>query len=112
MMQRKIDSSDFRIVPPVDLAEDEVQLWQVDLESIRADEEYWRQTLSPDELSRAARFHFARDRQCFIATRSCLRLILAAYLDLAPGELTFRYSTKEKPSLDDHKGRDIRFNVS
>jgi hypothetical protein len=35
-------------------AEDEVQLWRVDLEAVRAEESCWQEVLSSDERNRAA----------------------------------------------------------
>ncbi len=108
-----ITGSGFPIEESLPLPEDEVQLWRVDLEAIGADESRWRQVLSSDERARASRFHFARDRQRFVAARALLRRILASYLATDPNSLTFSYSKKEKPSLgpaDVDKG--ITFNVS
>jgi 4'-phosphopantetheinyl transferase len=59
----------------------------------------FRPTLSPDELLRADRFHFARDRDRFIVARGSLRATLAAYLEKEPGELSFSYSPYGKPTL-------------
>ncbi len=60
-----------------------MHLWRVDLEAIRADESRWQEVLSPDEATRASRFHFRRDRQRFVASRALLRTILAGYLRAA-----------------------------
>ena len=107
-----ITNPSFRM-PRIELAEDEVQLWRVDLEAIRGHESDWQEVLSPDERSRAARFHFAADRQRFVASRAWLRTILAALLVTEPSELNFSYSTNQKPSLGAaHAGSGITFNVS
>ena len=55
--------------------------------------------LSTDERERAARFHFARDRNNYVAARGGLRLILSRYTGLAPAELTFSYGAQGKPAL-------------
>jgi 4'-phosphopantetheinyl transferase len=109
-----ITDSGFQIEAPLTLPEDEVQLWRVDLEAIGADESRWQQVLSSDEVTRAARFHFLRDRQRFVAARAWLRIILAGYLRTDPNSLTFTYSKKEKPSLASSAsaGSDVSFNVS
>src|SRR5271156_5403842 len=92
-----ITDSGFQIGASLALPENEVHLWRVDLEAIRADESRWRQVLSSDELTRASRFHFPSDRQRFIASRALLRTILASYLATDPRGLSFSYSKKEKP---------------
>ena len=75
-----ITDSNFQIESSLMLPEDEVQLWRADLEAIGVDESRWQQVLSSDELTRASRFHFSRDRQRFVAGRALLRTILAGYL--------------------------------
>jgi 4'-phosphopantetheinyl transferase len=103
----------FQIDTPLALPEDEVQLWRVDLDAIRADESRWRTTLSADEAKRASRFHFSGDRQRFVASRALLRTILASYLATGPNLLSFSYSKKEKPCLGPaHADSHIMFNVS
>lgn len=110
---RNIKNSAFKIEAPLALPNDEVQLWRVDLESLGADEVRWIEVLSPDETSRASRFHFAIDRQRFVASRALLRTILGGYLTTNPKDLTFTYSKKDKPSLGpDYADRDISFNLS
>jgi 4'-phosphopantetheinyl transferase len=108
-----ITGSSFQIDPHLVLPEDEVQLWRVDLEALGADESRWRQVLSPDEAARAARFHFARDRQRYTASRAWLRMILSVYLRTEAKQLNFSYSQKEKPSLSpDYAPSGINFNIS
>jgi 4'-phosphopantetheinyl transferase len=108
-----ITDSNFKIDCPLRLPEDEVQLWRVDLEAIGAEESRWQQVLSADERNRAARFHFARDRQHYTAARALLRLILAGYLGVEPTEIAFSYSKKEKPSLaPEHSASNLTFNLS
>jgi 4'-phosphopantetheinyl transferase len=108
-----IIDSRFKIEAPLALSEDEVQLWRVDLEAVGADESRWQQVLSPDELTRASRFHFTRDRQRFVAPRALLRTILAGYLATNPDSLSFAYSKKDKPSLGPaYAGSDVTFNLS
>jgi 4'-phosphopantetheinyl transferase len=108
-----ITESGFKIESPLALPKDEVHLWRVDLEAIGDAESHWQEVLSSDELTRAASFHFFRDRQRFVAARACLRIILASYLRMDPGSLSFSYSKREKPSLGAAFGNsNVTFNVS
>jgi 4'-phosphopantetheinyl transferase len=110
---RNIIHLSVQIEEPLALPEDEVQLWRVDLEAIRANESRWQEVLCSDELTRASRFHFPRDRQRFVAARALLRIILSAYLATDPNQLRFSYSNKEKPSLGPaHAESGVKFNVS
>jgi len=108
-----ISDAAFRMETPIELPEDEVQLWRVELAAVASGEQHWAQVLSDDELARAARFHFERDRQHFTATRALLRTILASYVEADPKVLRFRYSDKEKPSLISERAENtVEFNVS
>jgi len=66
--------------------------------------------LITDELERAARFRFERDRLRFIAGRGILRHILSRYLNQPPERLQFTYGSHGKPELMDGGG--IHFNLS
>jgi 4'-phosphopantetheinyl transferase len=91
------------------LAADEVHVWRLDLDD--AVETAVRAVLSPDELARAARFHFERDRRRFVSARAALRHILGGYLGLPPARLAFVYSHHGKPSLP-APWSELRFNLS
>jgi 4'-phosphopantetheinyl transferase len=69
--------------------------------------------LSSDEIARAERFHFARDRTSFITARGLLRTLLGRYLSLPPGQVRFQYYPHGKPALDpDIANADLRFNLA
>src|SRR5947209_5240716 len=107
-----ISASSVWIDKPLVLPPGEVHLWRLNVETSDAEEAHWKELLSADEIARAARFHFARDRQHFTTSRALLRTILASYLDTQPCRLTFAYSKKEKPFLDTSPGNEVSFNVS
>lgn len=95
------------------LGVNEVDVWRADLELGPPELYRLRETLSPDELDRAARFHFPEDRQRFIAARGILRDILARYLGCPPAALHFSYSVFGKPSLASHyTAEGLQFNLS
>ncbi len=90
-----------------------VDIWQADLEVHPLELNRLQNSLSPDELDRAARLHFARDRRHFIVARAILRDILARYLHHPPPELRFSYSAHGKPSLARNwYSAGLRFNIS
>jgi 4'-phosphopantetheinyl transferase len=108
-----IADPDFQLGTRLPLGEGEVHLWRINLAAVASAEKRWQTILSADERARAARFHFERDRRHFTATRALLRMILAGYLDSDPAQLAFRYSEKEKPSLDPPTStHPVEFNVS
>jgi 4'-phosphopantetheinyl transferase len=98
---------------PLTLGGDEVHVWRVELTQPAARIEALRQTLAWDEVNRADRFYFQKDRDHFIVARGALRAILGRYLKRAPDQLRFRCSSYGKPSLADDNGGDwLCFNVS
>lgn len=101
--------------PPADLslAGNEIHLWQASLDLPALPVQNLRQTLAADELGRAKRFHFQKDRERFIVTRGVLRAILSRYLHIAPQQLRFTYSPYGKPALAHETGGDtLCFNLS
>jgi 4'-phosphopantetheinyl transferase len=55
--------------------------------------------LAKDERARAARFHFERHRNRFIAGRGLLREIVGSYIQEQPAALQFGYGPNGKPRL-------------
>jgi 4'-phosphopantetheinyl transferase len=101
--------------PPAEraLSSAEVHVWRASLDQAAPCVERLQRTLSADELHRAARFHFPRDRRRFIVARGVLRDILGRYLGVHPSALGFRYSAYGKPALADVADEEaLRFNVS
>lgn len=68
--------------------------------------------LSADELRRASRFCFVRDRIRFLSGRAVLRAILAARLEIEAPDVCFRYGRWEKPEVSTPNGLPVHFNVS
>jgi 4'-phosphopantetheinyl transferase len=91
----------------------DVHVWRVVLDqpAIRL-QSLWEQ-LAPEERDRAARFHFPKDRDRFVAARGLLRVILGAYLGVDPAGLRFTKNAYGKPALAEQRGPDdLRFNLS
>ncbi len=88
-----------------------VDVWRVYLdEPPRAVSE--ASVLSADEIARANRFHFEKDRIHFTRCRSVLRAVLAGYLDISAAEIRFEYLTTGKPKLAaEQNPRALQFNV-
>ena len=92
---------------PAPLRAGEVHLWRAPLTLTQE----LSATLSTDEWMRAERFHFAGDRDHFIAARGLLRTILGEYLDRDPADLRFQTNEHGKPELAD-ADTSLRFNLS
>jgi len=70
--------------------------------SLDGDARHLAGLLTPDELERAARFHFERDRNRYVVCRGTLRELLGV-------KAPFVYGPYGKPFME---GSEIRFNVS
>jgi 4'-phosphopantetheinyl transferase len=95
--------------PPasISLHEDEVHVWRL---TLAGPTERFLELLDTDEVARANRFHFERDRKRFMIARGFLRLLLGRYLQTDPKHLQFVYGAWGKPSLA-FESR-LRFNKS
>jgi 4'-phosphopantetheinyl transferase len=104
-------SRDLRAVP---LENGQVHVWAVDLDESVPVTASLAAALSADEVARADRFHFPRDRVRFIRGREALRNILGGYLQVRPADLKFDCGTKGKPVLAEHSnsGNQLHFNLS
>jgi len=95
-----------------------IDVWRLRLDDAQLDDlspryEADRSVLAPDEVARASRFHFAKDRIRFTRCRSVLRHVLGRYLDVAAQGVRFNYTPAGKPELAaDQNTRGLRFNVS
>jgi 4'-phosphopantetheinyl transferase len=77
-----------------------VQIWTAHLESYSpAEIEELSALLDGGEQTRAARFHFARDRRHYVASRGLLRRLLGIALDRPAPSLVFEYGAQGKPAL-------------
>lgn len=95
------------------LGDEDVHVWRASLNQTAAVVSAHKQILAPDELERAAKYHFQKDRDRFITARAVLRGLLASYLQSEPAGLRFRTNEYGKPHLDAESGREtLRFNLS
>jgi len=94
------------------LTAQDVDIWQVHLVAQEKTILQCRGLLSEDELQRAGRFYFERDRKRFIIARAAMRSILAQYVESTAQQLTFIYGEKGKPELARPHATGIKFNLS
>ena len=97
---------------PPSFPTERVDIWKVHLDRplLKNSE---NEVLSPDEIARANRFHFDKDRVHFVRCRTALRQLLGKYLGIPASEIQFRYSTNGKPELEANLNpRALQFNVS
>lgn len=69
--------------------------------------------LSADEVIKAERFYFEKDKNSYITCRGSLREILSHYLMVSPTEIVFNYNKFGKPCLSAGQNAcGLRFNLS
>lgn len=85
----------------------DVHVWRLALDVAV---EPFLELLQPDELDRANRFYFERDRKRFAIARGFLRVLLGRYLQNDPKSLMFSYGAYGKPALAVETV--LRFNMS
>ena len=86
-------------LPPA-LADDEAHVWAIPLDVPGFDWQAELPRLADDEQQRARRFRIERVSRRFVAARSALRRLLAAYLGSRAEEVAFVYGDLGKPTLD------------
>lgn len=74
-----------------------VWLWALDLSADVA--QRLLGSLAKDEIARAGRFHRETDRMRFIVGRGLLKVLLARYLNVRPGDIRFQSNRWGKPYL-------------
>jgi 4'-phosphopantetheinyl transferase len=91
---------------------DHIEVWRICL-SAGESSTGGRSVLSSDEIARAERFHFTRDRQHFVRCRSAVREILGRYLGIPARDIRYSYEAKGKPQVvEDQNPQQLRFNIS
>jgi len=95
------------------LIDSDIHVWCASLNVSPQDLSYYSSLLSQDEVERAGRFCFERDRSHYIAGRGLLRSILGSYLKTDPAQIEFVYGQFGKPALKTGQGdKTLEFNVS
>jgi 4'-phosphopantetheinyl transferase len=75
-----------------------VDIWKVQLDQLETRVSQ-SNNLSSDEIARANRFHFEKDKDMFARCRSVLRGILSDYLGIPGAEIRFEYLKGGKPRV-------------
>jgi 4'-phosphopantetheinyl transferase len=97
-------------VSPIEIADDEVHLWDTSLVVKDDDLERNELLLSPDEKRYATRFSDIRSKKQFIVSRGKLRELLAGYAGQPPQDLKFGMTREGKPFLA--SAREFEFNLT
>ncbi len=100
-------------IPDKLMSSNEVHVWRVFLDLPEFEIKSLLEFLSVDELERANRFYFEKDKKRFIVSRGILRKILSHYLGISPQMIRFEYTIYGKPVLASKSGEATHcFNLS
>lgn len=102
-------------IPPTDLklAENEVHVWRVSLEVPGHEIESLKKILVPEEIERANKFYFEKDRRHWTVAHAALRSMLGQYLNVNPRDILFTTNDYGKPSIVyPPAGTHLYFNLS
>src|SRR5579859_6114027 len=95
------------------LAENEVHVWRTSLAVPLRTVERLQPLLVGEEITRAQRFYFEKDRRHWIVARATLRTLLGRYLDVEPQCICFASNDYGKPAITSPTaGRRLHFNLS
>ncbi len=78
----------------------EVHVWRFSLLADTPTQARYSERLSAEELQRALRFRFERDRRRFVVRRAILRNLLASYQDCAAHTIRFTTGSCGKPEIE------------
>lgn len=102
-------------IPPADvrLVENEIHVWRVLLEIPTSEVECLQEILVDEEIERARKFYFEKDRRHWIIAHAVLRVLLGRYLNIHPRSLRFLTNDYGKPSIAHPlAGTRLHFNLS
>jgi 4'-phosphopantetheinyl transferase len=74
----------------LELRENEIHVWRASLRQPQVVVQELCSILLADEVSKAERFYFEKDRHHYIVTHGVLRVLLGRYLNTEPDQLSFR----------------------
>jgi 4'-phosphopantetheinyl transferase len=95
------------------LIDNNVHIWSFKIPAEEEKFKYYSTLLSEDEIERAQRFHFQKDRNEYVCCRGFLRETLGSYLGISPDEIIFDYGQNGKPELvNSSVAGKIKFNLS
>lgn len=94
--------------------EEGLRIWRTRLDTLsEAEISELYAILDETEQTRAARFHFGRDRKHYIAARGMLRELVGTAVGIRPPAVRFTYGSRGKPAVAETRGgAELHFNLS
>lgn len=90
-----------------------IDIWVAEVDALEVEVEKYERLLSTSEAARSNRFHFARDRNRYVARHGVLRHLLAAYMRCKPEHIEIDSDSKGKPQVLNRAPEiDLQFSMS
>jgi len=97
----------------IELQNHEVHLWLVSYRELYLQSADMAEIISGVEKRRSERYRFLKDQQNYIFRHGVLRILIARYMSIEPGDVRFRVGDYGKPHLDGmNKEHSFEFNIS
>ncbi|MEW4924159.1 4'-phosphopantetheinyl transferase superfamily protein [Algibacter sp. 2305UL17-15] len=93
-----------------EIQNNEVYIWIINCNLTKDNISFLSSFLSDDEILKASKFRFNKDKNCSVITRGVLRLLTSKYLKINPEDIKFKYGKFGKPDFD--FDTPLKFNVS
>ncbi len=100
------------VTDKITLKKNEIHIWLCDITTMRIELNNFTKVLSKEEIKKANKFHFEKDRNSYIFSHANLRFILAKYLKEQPKEIKFFVNEFGKPFLYSSSNDNLMFNLS
>jgi 4'-phosphopantetheinyl transferase len=101
---------------PHRLDANQTHIWHAELPQLNAHGQHpAMDLLSPPERAQHARFHFEKDRHCYLVTRCLVRTVLSRYMpQIAPQDWVFKPGAYGRPQIANLQpaAQALRFNLS
>jgi 4'-phosphopantetheinyl transferase len=112
VLETGIDNSFEPVQTMIALLPGEIHLWLAFYDQLTDDRLHrYRVLLDAAEQEQEPRFHFARDRRRYLATRVLVRTVLSRYAQVAPEEWVFSENAYGRPQVEGGDGT-LSFNIS
>lgn len=102
--------SDLTGIAVPDLRKGEIHLWTVSIDALKNQVKQLESLLSEEEKKKKSFYKFEHTQLSYVVSQAVLRMLLASYLDIKPGDVKLGAHKKGKPYLI--HDRSVFFNIS
>lgn len=94
------------------LSKKEIHIFLCDLDRLKIKYDFFYFLISKEEKEKAEKFHFERDKICYVISHGILRTLLSQYLNMHTNEIFYEINDFGKPFLKNGSNEVVFFNLS